>query len=245
VALGAAGARASGRVGLLVLGVLAASRPLLASTPRLLRARGRPGGAVERASSASLEPGALGVLSPMLDDELMRRPARPRVLARISARRLLDAALQRARGAQVVSGRGRAQLEVQVLEDAADVDVEGDPSDLAEALCAVLDNALRLRGEHPEVHLRVHVRGSAGHVTYEVSDDLRSVDAGAGSPRLDEPFRSAVDEGVRPGFGVGLARARLLAERHGGVLLTRKTQEGSCVQLTLQRRRSRSPTGVA
>jgi signal transduction histidine kinase len=124
------------------------------------------------------------------------------------------------------------------------VDVEGDPSELAAALAAVLDNALALKERHPSLVVRVHVRGSPGHVTFEVSDDLglHAPDEVGEGPVSDRPFLVARGEGS---LGVGLARARLLVERHGGELLSRRTDEGSCVQLTLPRRRSRGPRGLA
>ncbi len=232
---------------LVVLAVLAVSRPLLVARALPGRQAAPPpsASAPERQEAGALiSEGALAHMSPMLDDALMLRPARPRVNARVTAKRLLEASLERARAAHPLARR--AQLAVDVREDDADVDVEGDPGELAEALCAVLDNALCLKREHPALYVRVHVRGSPGYVTFEVSDDLAEqagVVEGAG-PRPTRPFSSARG-GERPGLGVGLARAKLLVERHGGELLARRTSEGSCVQLTLPRRRTRSVFGVA
>lgn len=230
------------------LAVLAASRPLLVARASSRLPVGRP--TSWPSSGALVTEAALAHMSPMLDDGLLFRPARPRVNARVTAKRLLEAALERARAAQPAGPK--AQLAVEVREDGADADVEGDPGELAEALCAVLDNALCLKHEHPGLYVRVHVRGSPGHVTFEVTDDLAEHAREDNSAGVDEargpvaslPFSSA-REGDRPGLGVGLARAKLLIEKHGGVLLARRTSEGSCVQLTLPRRRSRSPFGIA
>jgi signal transduction histidine kinase len=228
------------QVGLSALGVLAVSRPLLLIGSRLLRVR-----PPDRSSSASddrapaIAEGALSHVAPMLDDAFLRRPSSPRITARVTARQLLDSALESVRGSS-------RSAPVEVREDGADVDVEGDPAELAEALGAVLDNALGLKQAHPKLYVRVHVRGSAGHVTFEVSDDLAEQEQGQlEGPIADRPFASARAQGDRPGFGVGLARARLIAERHGGSLLVRQTKEGSTVQLTLPRRRRRPQFGVA
>lgn len=228
--------------GLVTLGVLAASRPLFVAREAL-----RPKAAAEAVPPPARDlvaEAALAHMAPMLDDALLYRPQRPRVNARVTAKRLLEAALERARTAQP-PGR-RAHLQVEVREDDADADVEGDPGELAEALCAVLDNALCLKNEHPGLFLRVHVRGSPAHVTFEVTDDLAEQVSGDTelAPVAARAFASA-REGERPGLGVGLSRARLLVERHGGVLLVRRTQEGSCVQLTLPRRRTRHSLGIA
>lgn len=231
--------------GVVALAVLAASRPLLV-------ARGRPPRRRDAASERPKAPpsllaeAAIGHMSPMLDDALLQRPSRPRVNARVTARRLLDSSLESARAA---GPPGRRSLGVDVYEDDADLDVEGDPGELAEALVAVLDNALRLKQEHPALALRVHVRGSPTHVTFEVEDDLARHMEGAEVPRPHfTPFAQTRGEGARSdglSVGVGLARAKLLVERHGGVLLARRTADGSCVQLTVPRRRVRRPYGLA
>ena len=106
-------------------------------------------------------PQALAAMAPLLDDALLRRPGRPRVIARVPARRLLDAALDKAKSAQpTTKGRRDDLLRVDVVAADSDIDVDGDPADLAEALCAVLDNALRSRAQHPDVRVQVHLRGS-------------------------------------------------------------------------------------
>lgn len=230
---------------LVALAVLAASRPLLLARPRGPTRRDAPGER-EKAPPLLLAEAALGHMSPMLDDALLFRPSRPRVYARVTARRLLEASLESARAA---GPPGRRSLGIDLREDDADVDVEGDPAELAEALAAVLDNALRLKQEHPNLAVRVHVRGSPTHVTFEVEDDLAChVDEGEAPSPSFVPFASTRGEGgPKDGLsvGVGLARAKLLVERQGGVLLARRTSDGSCVQLTVPRRRVRHPYGLA
>lgn len=195
-------------------------------------------------------PSALGAMSPLLDDALLRRPGRPRVIARVPARRLLDAALERARSAQPVTTKGRRDdlLRVDVVGGDADIDVDGDPADLAEALCAVLDNALRARADQPDTKVQVHLRGSAAAVTFEIADMLpegAEPPPGAGIPDADGPFLHPRADVDRPGLGVALARARILVERNGGKLLTRSSAEGSTVQVTMPRRIQKGSFGQA
>lgn len=197
---------------------------------------------------------ALAAMAPLLDDALLRRPGRPRLVARVPARRILEAALERARTTQP-RGRGpRDDLaRVEVVAPDGEVDVDGDPADLAEALCAILDNALRVRARQPEVRVQVHIRSSPGAVTFEVSDS--APDAGpegtespaeSALPDPDAPFLNPrLDDVDRPGLGVALARARLLVERNGGILLTHFGVEGSTVEVTMPRRMSRGAVGQA
>lgn len=224
--------------------VFALARALLdaRASPRLLRA--------ETSTTASLpSPAALGVMAPLFDDALLRRPGRPSVMVRVPARRLLDAALDRARAAQPVArGRRDEALRVEVVAGDSDIDVDGDATDLAEALCAVLDNALRVRAQHPEARVQVHLRGSPSAVTFEVSDLLPEGSAplaDAGIPDAEAPFLHPRPDLDRPGLGVSLARARVLVEKNGGKLLTRSSAEGSTVQLTLPRRMTRGTVGQA
>lgn len=219
-------------------------RPLLDArpAPTLLR--------VDGSAQASLpSPAALGVMAPLFDDALLRRPGRPSVMARVSARRLLDAALEKARGAQPVArGRRDELLRVEVVLADNDLDVDGDPTDLAEALCFVLDNALRVRAHNPEARVQVHLRGSPAAVTFEVSDLLPEGSApapDAGIPDAEAPFLHPRPDLERPGLGVSLARARLLVEKNGGKLLTRSSAEGSTVQLTMPRRMTKGTVGQA
>lgn len=193
---------------------------------------------------------ALAAMSPLLDDALLRRPGRPRVIARVPARRLLDAALEKARSAQPSSkGRREDLLRVEVVAAETDIDIDADAADLAEALCAVLDNALRVRALHPDVKVQVHLRGSAAAVTFEISDTMPDgADAAAmsaGIPDPDAPFMNPRVDVDRPGLGVSLARARLLVERNGGKLLTRSSAEGSFVQVTMPRRMQKGAVGQA
>jgi signal transduction histidine kinase len=138
-----------------------------------------------------------------------------------------------------------------VVAQETDIDVDGDPADLSEALCAVLDNALRARALHPDVKVQVQLRGSAAAVTFEISDMIPEGAEGAeplaamGIPDPEAPFLNPRVDVDRPGLGVSLARARLLVERNGGKLLTRSSAEGSFVQVTMPRRMQKGAVGQA
>ncbi len=170
------------------------------------------------------EPVGLFGIVPVVDDAGVRRPARPRVLSRTPARRLLDAALERAHRAQP-GPRGRAVVDIVGVEDA---DIDGDPSEIAEALSAVLDSALRHQARHPWSKVHVVVRAAVQTVSFEVNDSAPSEGDGEG-PLFGEGG----------GDALALARARALTERHGGELFARRGPEGSSVQLTLPRRTTR------
>ena len=178
----------------------------------------------------AVEPG-LGGLSPLFDDLRQRRPQRPRVLSRTGARRLVDAAIASAWRAQP-DAKGRPPVDV-VGGDEADLD--GDPAELAEALCAIVDGALRELPRHPKRRITIAVRATAQTIAFEVDGGAEAV---AGDQR---PFFNVVDG---EGFGVGLARARLLVERHGGQLSIGQG-ESAVVHVSLPRRLVKTPFGVA
>jgi hypothetical protein len=189
-------------------------------------------------------------LAPILDDAILRRPSRPRVLSRTSTRRLLEAAIDKAWRAQP-HARGRAPVDV-IGSDEADID--GDASEIAEALCLVLDNAFRHSAVTAQ-RVGVTVRSVAQTVSIELDDPaLRPPSASAGptapapssgpSSSSPTPFLDGSIDVDRPGYGAGLARARLLVERHGGQLSVRTLPQGT-VHITLPRRVLRGPIGVA
>ena len=89
------------------------------------------------------------------------------------------------------------------------------------------------------------VRAATQTVSFEV-DDVGLGGDGHGARAGWRPFLDAapVQDGDRPGYGVSLARARLLVERHGGQLHTRSGADGG-VHITVPRRVSRGPVGLA
>jgi hypothetical protein len=187
----------------------------------------RPARSEHRAGSAAAPTGLFG-MAPIVDDDLLRRPLRPRVLARTSTRRIVDAAIDRAwRG--VGQGRGRPPIDVVGGDD---IDVDGDAGELAEAICAVLDSALRGRTDPAAGRIIVTLRAAPTTVSVEVDDVALALPP---HPFLDDAGH---------GGAVALARARVLIERHGGQLHVRRG-ERSAVHLTLPRRVQRGPIGIA
>ena len=227
--------------------VVAATAVVLGAA--LLRAPSLPASLPALASSWSVSSStvpldSVGMLVPLLDDAIQRRPLRPRIFSRTSARRLVEAAVERAWRCQpqLSSSSRRAPVDVQVGDD---VDVDGDIAELAEALCAVIDNALRHRAGRGDGRVSVVVRAATQTVSFEV-DDVGLDGDGHGARAGWRPFLDAapVQDGDRPGYGVSLARARLLVERHGGQLHTRSGADGG-VHITVPRRVSRGPVGLA
>jgi hypothetical protein len=203
---------------------------------------------VSSVSSSTVPLDSVGMLVPLLDDAIQRRPLRPRIFSRTSARRLVEAAVERAWRCQpqLSSSSRRAPVDVQQVGD--DVDVDGDVAELAEALCAVIDNALRHRAGRGDGRVSVVVRAATHTVGFEV-DDVVAADVGSdvdGARARRRPFLDAapIKDGERPGYGVSLARARLLVERHGGQLHVRSGADGG-VHITVPRRLSRGPVGLA
>jgi hypothetical protein len=194
------------------------------------------------------QPAALGAMSPLFDDAALSRPSRPRIVTRVVARRVLDAALDRARAAQpyVAGAQGRDLLRVEVTATDSDVDLDADPSELSEALCAVLDRALRLRADRPDARVQVQLRGGPSVVTFEIAD---LVDGPTPLPPFGDPTGSflpvSAPDPERPDGHVALSRARLLIEKNGGKLVTRESADGSHVQVTVPRRMQKGAFGQA
>jgi hypothetical protein len=178
-----------------------------------------------RAISSAVPASVFGV-APILDDESMRRPTRPRVLTRSPARRIVDAAIERAWRS---SPQTRGQPPIDVI-GGENVDIDGDASELAEALCALLDHALRTRAPDATDRMTVSVRAAAATVALELD--------GVALPAQGVPFLDA-DNGA-----LALFRARLLVERHGGQLHVHGAGRGS-VHVTLPRRVQRGGVGLA
>jgi hypothetical protein len=186
----------------------------------------------------------LGSMSPVLADPVLRTIARPRVIARSSARRIVEAAIDRAQ-----RGRppGEERVAVELLTAEQDADLEADPVDVADALGAIIDSALAERASRPGTRRRVVVvlRASAQSVAFDVADGVDGAAAALGAPPLSTDTGAT---GVGAGdvdAAVALGRARLLAERHGGSVDVRPGPRGASIQMTIPRRPSRLGVGSA
>lgn len=129
------------------------------------------------------------------------------------------------------------------LDGEAEVVALVDPPWCAQALLALLINAVRFTPDGGQVRVRVGAAGAAA--------ELAVIDTGIGIPAAAlphccEPFSSAGGDlllhgsgrfafGAR-GLGLGLATARGIAAAHGGTLTVESTPDrGTCVRLRLPR----------
>lgn len=120
--------------------------------------------------------------------------------------------------------RVRARIE------APDVVVKGQPMLLANAVGALLDNALKYSPEDSPVTVCLRREGAVVAITV--------VDQGIGIPRAEmsqilRRFYRGSNARTKPGTGLGLAMARWAAARHGGDL-TLDSEEGQGTMATLR-----------
>lgn len=107
----------------------------------------------------------------------------------------------------------------------------------AEAVCNILDNALKYTKEHGSVTIRV--------VEYEMFGCIEIADTGPGIPEREQAkvfmrFYRTPDAGDKEGVGIGLYLARqILAEEGGYLKLTSKPGRGSVFSMYLPRMESR------
>jgi signal transduction histidine kinase len=110
--------------------------------------------------------------------------------------------------------------------------LQGDSSLIAGALLNLLSNAVKYSPKGSEVRLHVYAEGP--EVVFEVRNPGPVIPAHEIS-RLFEPFyRTAARSDALPGWGLGLAFVKRIAERHGGrIEATSNTESGTCFCLLL------------
>jgi signal transduction histidine kinase/CHASE2 domain-containing sensor protein len=110
--------------------------------------------------------------------------------------------------------------------------VQGDTNLIAGALLNLLSNAVKYSPRGSEVKLHVSAEGAG--VVFEVRNP-GPVIPGHEISRLFEPFyRGAPRSDSLPGWGLGLAFVKRIAERHGGrIEATSSTESGTCFRLLL------------
>jgi two-component system sensor histidine kinase KdpD len=146
-------------------------------------------------------------------------------------------------GAAYDSFRGEDRRRIRVSLDPSVPEVCLDPVQIAEALCGLLDNALRYSPPESSVELRVSQNEAA--LVMEV------LDRGPGLPkgeeeRVFEPFYRGPDrqESAQHGTGLGLPIATGLVEAHGG-RLTAENREGGGAVFRITLPLARMPETVA
>ena len=99
-----------------------------------------------------------------------------------------------------------------------------DPERMRQVLANLIDNALAAGGQ-----ISARVAGDRGHLLFEITDQGPGI-AANDMPHLFEPFFTRRTQGT----GLGLAVARHIVERHGGVISARNRPEGgACFVVTL------------
>jgi signal transduction histidine kinase len=111
----------------------------------------------------------------------------------------------------------------------------GDETLLKHAIGALVGNAAKFvkHGTHPQVDVRAFTVGE--EFVLEVADRGIGID-GERAKKLSEPFVRMHASSKYPGFGLGLALASRVAERHGGrVELSPREGGGTVARLYLAR----------
>jgi signal transduction histidine kinase len=175
---------------------------------------------------------ALSAIAEAFADTERNRPARPE-LARLAIaacrgleRVVLDVVVTSVRYEEVDPGAlvrdaalaaalGGARVEARVAPDVPTID--GDPLRLRQALDNLVSNALTHSGSDEPVIVSADASGPPGArvVLLSVADLGVGVAADDQERILEPGVRLAAD---RPGFGLGLALVRAVAEAHGGSL---------------------------
>ncbi len=126
-----------------------------------------------------------------------------------------------AAGAAVAGFARSNEVWVAIDRDAA-CRISGDPRWLAQAMIAVLDNAIRFSSAGGAV--RVAVRGCV----VSIADDGIGLLPEA-VPRIFDAFYQVDNDAARGGSGLGLALARWVIERHKGEIVAANLEGGGCV----------------
>jgi two-component system, OmpR family, sensor histidine kinase MprB len=121
-----------------------------------------------------------------------------------------------------VADRVRRRTGRQIVIDADDTNVRGQPQSIERAVSNLLDNATKFAdGDDP-----IEVQAIAGRIL--VSDRGPGFN-GADADRVFDRFFRAVEMQSRPGSGLGLAIVRDIAERHGGTVFASNRPGGGAI----------------
>jgi len=132
-------------------------------------------------------------------------------------------------GIQIENKKGNLQLDLQ----ADKTDIFGDKNHLTNAVCNLIDNAVKYSGEKPEMSIRTFNRDNK--VTIQISDNGIGIDKEYLKQVFDKYFRVPTgDVHDVKGFGLGLAYVKKIIEMHGGTIdLKSEKGKGSIFTITL------------
>ncbi|MCD6066500.1 MAG: two-component sensor histidine kinase [Bacteroidetes bacterium] len=130
---------------------------------------------------------------------------------------------------QIENKQGDLKLQL----DAKNTVVFGDRNHLMNALCNLIDNAIKYSGEKPE--LFIQTADSAQHIVLVVSDKGIGIEKEYQIKVFDKFFRVPTgDVHDVKGFGLGLAYVKKIIEMHGGTIeLQSEKEKGTTFIITL------------
>lgn len=106
---------------------------------------------------------------------------------------------------------------------AGDVMLDGDESAIRQLLSILLDNALKYCDKEGSIRFRLT---GGHHPVISLSNSFRDVDKTELSRLFDRFYRSDKARTSGSGFGIGLAIAKAIVEKHGGSIEALKPNEG-------------------
>jgi len=115
--------------------------------------------------------------------------------------------------------------------DAGRFVVMGDRTHLTNALCNLVDNAIKYSTENPELSIQTYNTGA--NVVFAISDKGIGIDEAYHTKVFDKFFRVPTgDVHNVKGFGLGLAYIKKIVELHGGKIGL-KSEAGSGTTFTV------------
>lgn len=159
----------------------------------------------------------------LIDAARQESEAQPMVMQNV---RLEDVAAVAVDEGRMLAEAREVTIATEIGDDGAEV--EGDFRHLKQAVMIGIDNAVKHSAPGSAVELSTGVE--AGRAV------LRIADSGPGIAKEDEPylfqrfFRGRAEQDMmNPGFGIGLAIAKGIVERHGGEIALRNRAEGGAL----------------
>ncbi len=132
-------------------------------------------------------------------------------------------------GVQIENTQGEIRLDLK----AENFVVMGDKTHITNALCNLVDNAIKYSGEKPELHIQTHNDGDKFVIT--ISDKGIGIDSTYQDKVFEKFFRVPTGNvhDVK-GFGLGLAYVKKIIELHGGSIhLQSEKGEGTTFTIAL------------